>query len=131
MKTRTLAAALLLPCLALAPTACGSDNPGGIVLDGGEGGDFDIQISADDPPAYDWPEPGGLRLVVERVTDGQTLWRVVASDPDVGFTPPVTHGINPVGGVEEVEQGVLVAGEEYRIRLTRIDGASSTRTFSP
>lgn len=131
MTIRTLTAVLSLPGLALVGGACDGGNAGLSVIDTGGDGDFTISISADNPPQYDWPDPAGLRLVVERLDDGQVFWRIVATDPDVGFTPPVTHGISPVGADEEVDQGALVANEEFRVRLTRIDGSSSTRTFSP
>ncbi len=131
MNTRIPATALLAPALWLSLGACGDGSATTLVVDDTGGGDFTVTVTEDTPPRFDWPGANGFRVSVERIDDGLLMWRIVATDQDAGFPPPVTHGTSPAGAEEEVDEGPLEANESYRVRVTRVDGRSSTRDFSP
>lgn len=118
---------VLLVLALLTATACGGDNPFGVVVD--EGGDFVVTVTGDGNATYDW-EGGNARILVAlRASDGVQLWRIDAVSGGEGFAGPVTHGFVPVGTTETVDSEVLASGVEYRVEITLMDGRTSSATF--
>lgn len=126
---RLVRAASVLLALALPMTACGGDNPFGIVVD--EGGDFAITVAGDTQPTYDWEATNARLLVVFRASDSFQVWRIDAAAGSGGFSGPVTHGLVPADASEEVDGQALESGVQYRVEITLMDGRTSSETFVP
>lgn len=126
-QTLFRSAPVLLVLVLLIGTACGGDNPFGVVLD--EGDDFVITVAGTTSATYDWEEGNGSLLVVLRDSDGVRLWRIDAVTGSGGFSAPVTHGFVPTNATEEVQSESLESGVQYRVEVTLIDGRASSATF--
>lgn len=111
----------------LTVTACGGDNPFGVVVD--EGGDFAVTVTGDTNATYDWEGGNARILVVLRVSDGVQRWRIDAVSGGEGFAGPVQHGFVPAPANETVESEILESGVQYRVEITLMDGRTSSATF--
>ncbi|MGB3543936.1 hypothetical protein [Rubrivirga sp.] len=86
-----------------------------------------VRVQAGSPPVFSWVPQGARSVQVFRganVTDaleGAQVWAVVATDGENGIQSPVTYGVIPEGGENNVSARALEAGQPYTVYVRRDD----------
>lgn len=128
MRNRALKLVLAITVAPLL-AGCGGENLLGNVSF--EESEFGITVTNGVSPDYDWEGAAAQRLTVRRVSDGATIWDLVAEDPDVGFGGPVAHGATPAGATAQNTAEFLDGGVTYQVVITRVDLAVGRQQFTP
>jgi hypothetical protein len=81
-------------------------------------------------PLYAW-SGGRARLLAVRSSTGETFWQIESLDFDIGFAPPVRHGVTPATARDVIAPRVLIPGVLYTVTVVTVDGEEGFRSFTP
>jgi hypothetical protein len=108
------------------------DNPADANGDGGS--QINITIGSGRNPQYTWGGGNVFSLSVVRTASPTTIVWGLASPGQNGIASPITHG-SGASGFTIVETAAsekqLATGVQYRISITRIDGTTGFKEFTP
>ncbi len=96
---------------------------------------INITVSSGTNPNYSWTGGNVMSLSIVRTASPATIVWGLTSPGQNGIASPVTHGTG-ASGTTIVETGMseksgLTAGVQYRISLTRLDGTTGFKEFTP
>lgn len=131
-KFRIITGTLILILLVL---GCSKDenNP----TDVGSGGNaISITVSAGTTPQYSWSGENVYSISIVRTSNPGTIVWGLASPGQNAITSPVTHGsgasFTPPLIVETAStERTLTSGVQYRVTISRLDGTTGWKEFTP
>ncbi len=83
-------------------------------------GDIDLMIGSGTTPEYTWNDSPIEQLIVQRLSDFQTVWEINGNNFENTIFSPVTHGTIPANTIETIAlERILTPGQPYRIYIYR------------
>ncbi len=91
-----------------------------------------ITIGSGTKPQYSWSGGNVFSLSIMRTANPTTVVWGLATPGQNGVASPVTNGTAPTGSIETaVTEQTLTAGVQYRISISRLDGTTGFKEFTP
>ncbi|MEJ5261862.1 MAG: hypothetical protein WHT45_04215 [Ignavibacterium sp.] len=104
--------------------------------DAGSGGNaISITVSAGTTPQYSWSGGNVYSISIVRTSNPGTIVWGLASPGQNAITSPVTHGTGaslvPLITETATTERTLTSGVQYRVTISRLDGTTGWKEFTP
>ncbi|MFZ0389633.1 MAG: hypothetical protein WAN36_04165 [Calditrichia bacterium] len=95
-------------------------------------GDFAVTVSSGTTPNYSWSAGNVFSVSVVRTADPTVIVWGIATPGQANIASPAKHGVVPTGAIETAQtEKALTAGVEYRVSVTKLDGKTGWKDFTP